>query len=105
MGEKTQTRRILLFYSVRYHVTTELTEAKRIYPSITADVWAKPEGDAYRCLVGPYKNFSNAKQDLARVKRLRIMAKRLSARYQEAQLRKLIHHRRLKSINKIAAKL
>ncbi|WP_114787863.1 SPOR domain-containing protein [Vibrio tetraodonis] len=53
-----------------YSEPLSLIEAKRIYPSITADVWAKPEGDVYRCLVGPYKNFSNAKQDLARVKRL-----------------------------------
>ena len=42
----------------------------KFIPSITTDVWAKPEGNVYRCLVGPYQDFSNAKRDLLRVKRL-----------------------------------
>ncbi|WP_084715802.1 SPOR domain-containing protein [Vibrio galatheae] len=45
-----------------------VAKAKKLYQHISTDVWAKPEDKAYRCLIGPYQDFSQAKQDLARVK-------------------------------------
>ncbi|KGY10922.1 sporulation protein [Vibrio tubiashii] len=45
-----------------------LPKAKKLYQHISTDVWAKPEGNAYRCLIGPYQDFSQAKADLAKVK-------------------------------------
>ncbi|MCG9680245.1 MULTISPECIES: SPOR domain-containing protein [Vibrio] len=59
-----------------------LPEAKKIYQHISADVWAKPEGKAYRCLIGPYKAFSEAKSDLAKVKKL--------PDYKEAFIREIV---------------
>lgn len=46
-----------------------VTKAKKVYPHITTDVWNKPEAKGYRCLIGPYMDFSSAKQDLAKVKK------------------------------------
>ncbi|WP_284192835.1 SPOR domain-containing protein [Vibrio zhanjiangensis] len=60
-----------------------LNEAKEIYPKIDSDVWAKPEGNVYRCLIGPYKDFSKVKQDLANVKQL--------PKYEEAFVRQIIN--------------
>ncbi|WP_391088642.1 SPOR domain-containing protein [Vibrio sp. NH-UV-68] len=45
-----------------------LTKAKQLYKHISTDVWAKPEDKAYRCLIGPYTDFSIAQQELAKVK-------------------------------------
>ncbi len=56
-------------------------EAKVIYPKISTDVWAKIEGRNARCLIGPYSDFSEAKQDLAKVKTI--------ARYKEAFIREV----------------
>ncbi len=41
-----------------------LTQAKRLYKHISTDVWMKPEGKDFRCLVGPYKDFQEAQRDL-----------------------------------------
>lgn len=43
-------------------------KAKKLYQHISTDVWAKPEAKAYRCLIGPYQSFAEAKTDLAKVK-------------------------------------
>lgn len=59
-----------------------LPEAKKIYQHINSDVWAKPEGKAYRCLIGPYTDFAEAKQDLAKVKKL--------PEYKEAFVREVV---------------
>ncbi|MFM2588361.1 SPOR domain-containing protein [Vibrio sp. TBV020] len=45
-----------------------LEKAKQLYKHIGTDVWAKPEAKGTRCLIGPYTDFSEAKQDLAKVK-------------------------------------
>lgn len=45
-----------------------LPKAKKLYQHISTDVWAKPEAKAYRCLIGPYQDFSQAKADLVKVK-------------------------------------
>lgn len=45
-----------------------LAKGKALYKHITTDVWVKPEQKGYRCLIGPYKNFTQAKQELAKVK-------------------------------------
>ncbi|MGR5539541.1 SPOR domain-containing protein [Vibrio campbellii] len=47
-----------------------LANAKPIYSKITTDVWMKRENNDYRCLIGPYLDFSEAKEDLHRVKTL-----------------------------------
>lgn len=57
-------------------------EAKVIYPKITTDVWAKIEGRNARCLIGPYTDFTDAKQDLAKVKTI--------TRYKEAFIREVV---------------
>ncbi|NVD08115.1 SPOR domain-containing protein [Vibrio sp. JPW-9-11-11] len=44
-----------------------LPKAKLLYKQISTDVWAKPEGKAYRCLIGPYNDFAIAKQELAKI--------------------------------------
>ncbi|NOH81576.1 SPOR domain-containing protein [Vibrio sp. RE86] len=45
-----------------------IAKAKKLYLHISTDVWAKPEAKASRCLIGPYTDFSQAKQELAKVK-------------------------------------
>lgn len=47
-----------------------LEQAKPIYARISTDVWMKKEGKDYRCLIGPYTDFSQAKRDLSQVKQL-----------------------------------
>ncbi|NLS14438.1 SPOR domain-containing protein [Vibrio sp. SM6] len=47
-----------------------LAQAKPLYQNMTTDVWMKPEGDDFRCLIGPYEQFTAAKQDLAKVKQV-----------------------------------
>ncbi|MGR5235917.1 SPOR domain-containing protein [Vibrio alfacsensis] len=47
-----------------------LTQAKPIYAKITTDVWMKRENRDYRCLIGPYLEFTEAADDLKRVKTL-----------------------------------
>lgn len=47
-----------------------LANAKPIYSKITTDVWMKRENNDYRCLIGPYLEFAEAKEDLHRVKTL-----------------------------------
>ncbi|EJC6862580.1 SPOR domain-containing protein [Vibrio parahaemolyticus] len=47
-----------------------LAKAKPIYSKITTDVWMKPEAKGYRCLIGPYTEFSKASADLRGVKTL-----------------------------------
>ncbi|EIU7001517.1 SPOR domain-containing protein [Vibrio parahaemolyticus] len=47
-----------------------LAKAKPIYSKITTDVWMKPETKGYRCLIGPYTEFSKASADLRGVKTL-----------------------------------
>lgn len=45
-------------------------QAQPIQQKIRAHVLLKPEGRQYRCLIGPYSNFTNVSQDLKRVKQL-----------------------------------
>jgi hypothetical protein len=45
-----------------------LEKAKALYKHIGTDVWIKPEAKGWRCLIGPYTNFAEVKQDLANVK-------------------------------------
>ncbi len=45
-----------------------LNKGKQLYKHISTDVWMKPEPKGYRCLIGPYSDFSQAKQDLAKVR-------------------------------------
>ncbi|WP_322803397.1 SPOR domain-containing protein [Vibrio alfacsensis] len=47
-----------------------LAKAKPIYSKITTDVWMKKEQSNYRCLIGPYLDFADARADLNRVKTL-----------------------------------
>jgi len=47
-----------------------LAKAKPLYSKITTDVWMKPESKGYRCLIGPYKVLSDARDDLRGVKTL-----------------------------------
>ena len=46
-------------------------EAKVIYQKISTDVWGKIEGNNARCLIGPYRNFAQATQELQAVKTLK----------------------------------
>ncbi|OIQ24962.1 SPOR domain-containing protein [uncultured Vibrio sp.] len=45
-----------------------LSKAKSIYQHISTDVWSKPEDGGHRCLIGPYEDFAQARQELAAVK-------------------------------------
>lgn len=45
-----------------------IAKAKKLYLHISTDVWAKPEAKGNRCLIGPYTDFAQAKQELAKVK-------------------------------------
>ncbi len=46
-----------------------LAKAKSLYSQISADVWMKPEDKGYRCLIGPYQDFTEAAKDLSAVKK------------------------------------
>lgn len=59
-----------------------LAQAKPIYARISTDVWMKKEGKDYRCLIGPYTDFSQAKRDLSQVKQL--------TTYKEAFIREVV---------------
>lgn len=47
-----------------------LSRAKPLYEKISTNVWMKPEGSDYRCLIGPYSTFSDARKDLAQVRKV-----------------------------------
>lgn len=47
-----------------------LEKAKPIYQKITTNVWMKPEQKGYRCLIGPYNTFADAKRELSQVRTL-----------------------------------
>ena len=47
-----------------------LKKAKPIYKNISTNVWMKPEGGDYRCLIGPYSTFSDARKYLAQVRKV-----------------------------------
>lgn len=51
--------------------TLPLATAKPLYQKISTDVWMKPEGNGYRCLIGPYDNFPDAKKELSQVRSLK----------------------------------
>ncbi|MFW7524791.1 SPOR domain-containing protein [Vibrio ostreicida] len=65
-----------------YAKPLSLMKAKSIYPHISSDVWAKKEGRNYRCLIGPYKDYTQAKLDLTNVKTM--------PEYREAFIRQVI---------------
>lgn len=48
-----------------------LNKAETLYKNTTSDVWNKPEDKGYRCLVGPYKDYQQAKTDLVKVRKLK----------------------------------
>ncbi|MEZ9678346.1 SPOR domain-containing protein [Vibrio splendidus] len=47
-----------------------LNRAKPLYEKISTNVWMKSEGGDYRCLIGPYSTFSDARKDLAQVRKV-----------------------------------
>lgn len=47
-----------------------INQAQPIYNVVSTDVWVKPEKKGYRCLVGPYEQYSVAQADLANIKKL-----------------------------------
>ena len=47
-----------------------LNQAKPLYGKISTNVWMKPEGGDYRCLIGPYSTFSDARKDLAQIRKV-----------------------------------
>ncbi|NAZ54663.1 SPOR domain-containing protein [Vibrio toranzoniae] len=47
-----------------------LGRAKPLYEKISTNVWMKPESGDYRCLIGPYSTFSDARKDLAQVRKV-----------------------------------
>ncbi len=59
-----------------------LARAKSLYKHISTDVWMKPEGNNVRCLIGPYKDFQEAKRDLSSL--------RTERAYKEAFIREVI---------------
>lgn len=62
-------------------VPLSVEQAKVLYEKISTDVWMKPEGTGTRCLIGPYKEYEQVRQDLARVRSL--------AGYKEAFIREV----------------
>lgn len=58
-----------------------LATAARLYQHLSVDVWGKPEKQGFRCLIGPYEDFAQAKRELAAVKRV--------PGYQEAFIREV----------------
>lgn len=63
-----------------------LTKAKKLYQHISTDVWAKPEAKAYRCLIGPYKDFAQANTELAKVKTEQVIKRRLFEKWSRGLL-------------------
>lgn len=47
-----------------------LEKAKPIYQKISTNVWMKHEQKGYRCLIGPYNTYADAKRDLSQVRTL-----------------------------------
>ncbi len=47
-----------------------LNRAKPLYEKISTNVWMKPEGGDYRCLIGPYSTFVDARKELALVRQV-----------------------------------
>jgi len=47
-----------------------INQAQPIYKVVSTDVWVKPEKKGYRCLVGPYEQYSVAQADLVNLKKL-----------------------------------
>lgn len=45
-----------------------LAQAQGLYQHISTHVWMKPEAKGTRCLIGPYDNFTQARQDLSGVR-------------------------------------
>ncbi|WP_372266335.1 SPOR domain-containing protein [Vibrio gallaecicus] len=45
-----------------------LEKAKPIYKNISTNVWMKPEAKGFRCLIGPYQTYSDAKKELMGVR-------------------------------------
>lgn len=68
-----------------------LAEAKIIYDVITTDVWMKPENNAYRCLIGPYEDYSLVKSELKKVHNI--------ARYKQAFIRAFGRHESEQSVS------
>ncbi len=68
-----------------------LAKAKPLYSKITTDVWMKPESQGYRCLIGPYKDLSDARGICGESKPCRI-TKRLSSAWLEKRINSLRHH-------------
>ncbi|MDW6091477.1 SPOR domain-containing protein [Vibrio rhizosphaerae] len=48
-----------------------LADAKILYRQISTDVWMKPGAKQYRCLIGPYKDIRQARQELNKVRQLK----------------------------------
>ncbi|WP_394146270.1 SPOR domain-containing protein [Vibrio atypicus] len=65
-----------------YSKPLSLQKAKALYQHISTDVWLKPESKAYRCLIGPYQDFSVVKSELAKVQQL--------SDYKEAFVREIV---------------
>ena len=47
-----------------------LEKAKPIYKNISTNVWMKPEAKGFRCLIGPYQTYSDAKKELNGVRKV-----------------------------------
>ncbi len=47
-----------------------LKKAKPIYKNISTNVWMKPEQGNYRCLIGPYSNYADARKELLQVRKV-----------------------------------
>lgn len=58
-----------------------LAAAAPLYQHISADVWNRPEGKQFRCLIGPYDYFAVATRELSAIKQL--------TNYREAFLREV----------------
>lgn len=56
-----------------------LEKAKPIYKNISTNVWMKPEQGNYRCLIGPYSTYADARKELLQVRKV--------AGYKEAFIR------------------
>lgn len=65
-----------------YSKPLSLDKAKNLYKHISKDVWLKPEGKTYRCLLGPYKQFSVASSELKQVQK--------EPGYKEAFIREIV---------------
>lgn len=65
-----------------YSKPLSLSKAKTLYQHISTDVWLKPEAKAFRCLIGPYQDFNQARSELSKVKQ--------EPGYKEAFIREII---------------